>query len=97
MSIDGLWVQGIDDASRGLQKKRKMGICVLRNVVVSLDLSEMSVDVLSKNGSKRQLWGRVKESGCVVDDGGEHKGKEKERKVWWCKTINKDSALTLLI
>ena len=49
-------VVGIDDASRGLQKKRRC-VLVLRNVVVSLDLEEMSVDVLSKNGRKRQLWG----------------------------------------
>ena len=41
--------------------------------------------------------GEGKGKWVCCDDGGEHKGKEKERKVWWCKTINKDSTLTPMI
>ena len=65
-----------DDASRGLQKKRRW-VFVLRNVVVSLDLEEMS-GCSVKERKKKAVVGRVKESGCV--DGGEHKGKERRER-----------------
>ena len=53
-----------DDASRGLQKKRRF-VFMLRNVVVSLDLEEMSVVVLSKNGRKGSC-GEGKGKWCVL-------------------------------
>lgn len=51
-------VKGIDDddASRGLQKKRRC-VLVIRNVVVSLDLEEMSGCSVKERKKKAMVGG----------------------------------------